>query len=371
MANKTLLLAAAVLVAVICASAFVVLYNPLSENPNAEPQTRTITDMTGRTVTIPTEINSIIALNPGALRLVTYMGASDMICGVEQHETDLAGRPYAMANPHYADLPVIGPQFGGDPELIAAQNPDVVFDSNTVVSDLDALQNQIGIPVIGLAYGGLDTPELTQTFYDGLTLIGDVLNKQDRATNVIYYVSGLIDDLDARTSTIPDADKPSVYVGGLSSRGYHGMPSTAAYYAPFSLTNSNNVITAEMAKNSTAVVNIDVEVLPSLNPQKIFVDYNGLDLCRQDVQGHSDVYCELDAIANGETYGVMGYNWYALNFDVVLSDAYYVGTVLYPNSFSDVNPATKADEIYTFLVGAAIYDQMTQLYGPFQKVSLT
>lgn len=332
--------------------------------------TQQIVDMLGRNVTVPNNINSIVGVSPGCLRLLTYMDTNDLVCGIEEFETDLAGRPYAMAHPEYANLSIIGPQFGGDPELIAAQAPDVVFSTDGIATNLDSLQEQLGIPVVGIVYGGLDTPEKTQAFYEGLTLIGKVLHKEDRATEVINYVSGLIDDLDSRTSSIPDSAKPSVYVGGLSSRGTHGITSTNAYYAPFTLTNSKNVITSDMVQDSTSVVNIDAEVIPGLNPDVIFIDYNGLSLCQEDVQNHMDVYGGLDAIQNGCTYGVMGYNWYHLNFDVVLTDAYYVGTVLYPDEFADIDPATKADEIYTFLVGAPVYAEMAELYGPFAPVSL-
>lgn len=368
MAKKSV--AVAVVVAVVLISAFAVVFWSPSGNPSQQSGTQQVIDMTGRNVTVTNNVQSIVAVNAGALRLVTYVGASDMVCGVEEVESDLAGRPYAMAHPEYAALPVIGPQFGGDPELIAAQNPDVVFTTDTVVSNLDALQNQLGIPVIGIVYGGLDTPELAQTFYDGLTLIGKVLHKEARATEVINYVSGLINDLNERTSGIPDSEKMSVYVGGLSSRGAHGFTSTGAYYAPFTLTNSKNVITPAMAQNSTSVVNIDVEVLPGLNPDIIFIDYGGLSICQEDVQNHLDVYESLDAITNDYTYGVMPYNWYHLNYDVVLTDAYYIGTILYPNQFADIDPVQKANEIYEFLVGAPLYEQMMQIYGPFEAINL-
>ena len=220
------------------------------------------------TVTVPNNVTRVIGVNYGALRLITYLGAASMVCGIEQTETELAGRPYAMANPQYANLPVIGPQFGGDPELIAPK-PDVVFSTDAIVSTLDSLQSQLGIPVIGIVYGGLDTEESRQTFYDSLTLMGKVMHKEDRATEVINYVSGIIDDLNTRTANIPDADKPSVYVGGLSSRGNHGFTSTSASYAPFTLTNSKNVITMEMASNSTQVVNVDVRT-PQPKPRHNF-----------------------------------------------------------------------------------------------------
>jgi iron complex transport system substrate-binding protein len=370
MVKKIVAIAVIVVVAVVLISAFAVLLWAPPGNSGPQSGTQQIVDMAGRTVTVPNDVQRVIAVNSGCLRLLTYMDASDIVCAVEEVESNSSGRPYAMAHPEYATLPVIGPVHGGDPELIASQEPDVIFKQDFDVTNLDSLQEQTGIPVISLVYGGLDTPEKVQTFYDGLTLIGKVLHKEDRATEIINYVNGVIEDLDSRTSSIPDEDKLSVYVGGLSARGMHGITSTNAYYAPFTLTNSKNVITSEMVQDSTAVVNIDAEVIPGLNPDVIFIDYNGLSLCQEDVHNHADVYGDLDAIQNDRTYGVMGYNWYHLNFEVVLTDAYYVGKILYPDQFTDIDPVEKADEIYTFLSGAPLYDEMAELYGPFASVSL-
>jgi iron complex transport system substrate-binding protein len=299
------------------------------------------------------------------------MNASSLVCGVEQTELTSGGRPYAIAHPEYATLPVIGPQFGGDPELIAAQHPDVVFTTNTAAIDLDSLQSQLGIPVIGFNYGGVETPESRQDLYDSLTIIGQVLHMETRATTVINYIDGLITDLNSRTINIADADKPTVYIAGISARGTHGFTSTSAAYAPFTLTNSKNVVTLELANNSTGTVTLDLEALPSLNPQIIFADYAGMQLSMQDIQNHMDVFNQLDAISNGRTYGVLGYNSYAQNFEIALSDAYYVGTVLYPTQFAGIDPVQKANEISTFLCGAPTYDAMVALYGPFEQVSLT
>ncbi|MCW4018569.1 MAG: ABC transporter substrate-binding protein [Candidatus Bathyarchaeota archaeon] len=366
---------AVICVVIIAVSAItaVVYYQPFSSpsSPTGTSlqATQQIVDMTGRTVTVPTNITRIIAVYT-ALRLITYMNASSLVCAVEQIETTEGGRPYNLAHPEYTTLPLIG-SLGGDAELIAAQHPDVVFDAYRTAADLDSLQSQLGIPVIGLAVGGLDNPEDRQTFYDSLTLLGKVLHKETRATGVINYVDEIVSDLNTRTSNIADADKPTVYVGGLSWSTAHGITSTSAAYSPFALTNSKNVVTLEMANNSTSVVTIDTEILPNLNPQIIFVDYGGITLIQQDVQNYPEIFNQIDAIKNGHVYGVLCYVWYGVNVDVALADAYYVGSVLYPSQFSDIDPEQKAGEICTFLCGAPAYDQMVSLDGPFGPVPIT
>jgi iron complex transport system substrate-binding protein len=336
-----------------------------------EPTSQVVTDSVGRTVTVPYKVTRIIGLNYGCLRLLTYMNASTLVCGVEQTEATSTGRPYALAHPEYATLTKIGPQFGGDPELIAAAKPDVVFVTDYSKTSADSLQSQLGIPVISLTYGDISTSDGREVLYQSFDVIGQVLHNEARATSVENYIDGIINDLNTRTSSIADSDKPTVYIAGLSSRGAHGFTSTSAYYAPFTLTNSKNVVTDEMAKNSTSVVTLDLEALPSLNPQIIFTDYAGMTLIKQDVQAHPEIFNQLSAVTNGKVYGVLNYNSYTTNFEIALSDAYYVGSVLYPNQFSDVNAAAKADDIYTFLCGAPVYSQMVSLYGPFGPVDIT
>ncbi len=340
-------------------------------SPTPEPTSQTVTDMVGRTVTVPYKVTRIVGLNYGCLRLLTYMNASTLVCGVEQTEATSTGRPYAMAHPEYANLTKIGPQFGGDPELIAAAKPDVVFVTDYSQTSADSLQSQLGIPVISLTYGDIATSDQRQILYQSFDIIGKVLHKEARATSLENYIDGIVKDLNTRTASIADSAKPTVYIAGLSNRGAHGFTSTSAYYAPFTLTNSKNVVTIEIAKNSTSVVTLDLEVLPSLNPQIIFTDYAGMTLIKQDVQAHPEIFNQLTAVTSGKTYGVLNYNSYTTNFEIALSDAYYVGSVLYPSQFSDVNAVQKADEIYTFMVGAPVYSQMSSLYGPFAPVSIT
>ncbi|AEK19444.1 periplasmic binding protein [Methanococcus maripaludis X1] len=68
-----------------------------------------IVDTIGREVAVPKEVNSIVCVGSGSLRLLTYLDAVDMISGVEYSETKPTGRPYSLANTKiYSSLPIIG-----------------------------------------------------------------------------------------------------------------------------------------------------------------------------------------------------------------------------------------------------------------------
>ena len=101
-----------------------------------------------------------------------------MICGVEEQETRPNEFTHIFAHPDLARLPIIGPGMGGDPELIMAAGPDVIFMTSTTAGEADALQKQTGIRVITNEYGDLGRNRTT--FNNSLQLIGQVLHTEDK-----------------------------------------------------------------------------------------------------------------------------------------------------------------------------------------------
>jgi len=54
----------------------------------------------------------------------------------------------------------------------------------------------------------------------------------------------------------------------------------------------------------------------------------------------------------------------------MIADAYYIGKVLYPEQFSDVDPEKKADEIFTMFVGKPVYTDLKGPLGGFEKIEI-
>ncbi|KZL92076.1 hypothetical protein [Clostridium magnum] len=66
----------------------------------------------------------------------------------------------------------------------------------------------------------------------------------------------------------------------------------------------------------------------------------------------------------------MPYNFYTTNIETAIADAYYLGKVLYPEKFKDVEPEKKADEIYKAFLGKERYSEMAKNFGGFKKITL-
>jgi iron complex transport system substrate-binding protein len=338
---------------------------------HADVSTIAVTDLTNRTVTVPEYPQRVVAFGAGALRHIVYLQATDLIVGVDDMELGSPNpfgsgmpsgtdRPYSLANPEITNLPSIGTR-DGDAELISAQKPDVIFFYWGTDKSANTLQEKTGIPVVALHSGdlGKDRP----LFYQSLRTMAAILNREDRAEEVITYIDGTMSDLANRTENIGNAEKPRVYIAGIAFRGAHGFLSTEPNYPPLAMVNGKNVAAGV---GPGGQVMIDKEKLIEWDPEYIFIDEASYALVREDLD--DPVFQSLDAVKNGRVYGVLPYNWYANNYDTVLADAYFIGKTLYPDQFADIDPKQKADEIYTFLDGKPVYTNMESLFGGFRPL---
>ncbi|MFZ2098645.1 MAG: iron ABC transporter substrate-binding protein [Anaerolineales bacterium] len=334
----------------------------------------TVTDLLGRQVSLPATVERVVAIGPGALRLYVYAGNLEYVVGVEQMETGgVSGRPYMLANPSLAKLPVIGqggPNNAPDPEKLLTVTPDVIFSTYaTDAAAADELQVKTGIPVVVLSYGGFGiTSIFGQTILDSLMLVGQVTGDTVKAQAATDFIKQAQQDLDNRTKDIPDADKPTVYVGGLGSKGTHGIESTQAQYALLDVIHAKNVVD-ETGKSGSVM--IDKEKLIEWDPDFIFIDQGGYASVVEDYQKSSAFYELLSAVKNDMVYSQLPYNNYSTNIDTAIADAYYLGKILYPEAFADIDPAKKADEIYQVMLGQPLYDQMAGAFGEFGKLKLS
>lgn len=331
-----------------------------------------ITDMAGREVEVPNEVDKVTGLGIGALRTLVYLETTNRIVGSSSTDKKLNDTlPYLLAQPEIVDLPEVESSGSVNLESIISLDPDVIIASYYSIADADGIQEDTGIPVVVVRPGeGASEPlnysSDTNDFYQSVRIVGNITDKQDRAEDIVSYIKALVNDLDERTANISEGSKLNVYVGGLSRKGSYGLTMTQRKYPPFVLTHSKNVAGDIEAPSNT--VEIDSEQLISWDPDVIFVDEVNLPLVIEDITDPK--FSNLTAVINGEVYGVFPYPRYGLNHGVVFANSYYVGKVLYPDQFSDTNVTQKADDIFAFLVGEQVYDIMEENTGGYTKLDL-
>ena len=327
---------------------------------------RTITDGALRQVEVPEKINSIVCVGVGALRYTCYMGAADLVVGVEDYEVKPGmSRLYNYVNfDQFKRLPVIGTNGQPNTEEIISLAPDVIVMSAYASVEADDLQDKTGTPVVVVP--GSDTT-LDAAAYETIRIMGQLYGMETRAAELTDYLQTIQRDLDDRTKDIPDSEKPSVYVAGVSFKGAHGFEGTEAYYGPFELIHANNLANTT---GQTGAFDIDLEQVLSWDPEIIFLDFNGMDLIREDYAKNPDYYNSLTAVQEGRVYSQISFRSSASNLETALADAYYAACVMYPEQFQDVDPAAKAGEIFEMLLGANPYEDLKEAGYEFRPIQI-
>ncbi|MDE2519199.1 MAG: iron ABC transporter substrate-binding protein [Methanocorpusculum sp.] len=333
-----------------------------------ETETITITDSAGREVVIPADPQRIAVSGSGSTRLVAYLGALDRVVAVDSQDgkttqtSDL--RPYGLANPGLRELPTLGTAKGQiEPERLLAASPDLILKSTSgtdLAGEADELTAKTGIPVV--LYSQYDPGTKPDEFAENLRLLGKVLGKEERAEEILKYFDAIREDLASRTKDIPDEGKPMLYVGGVAYSGSHGFYSTQPNYLPFRYLSANNAAAgADTGSGTTENAKVAKEQILAWDPDILFVDLATLTAAGGGsiVELSTDPsYNSMTAVQTGEVYAVLPHTSMGANYETILADAYYIGKVLYPEQFADIDPAAKADEIYEFVVGAPVYDQL-------------
>jgi len=333
----------------------------------------TVTDALGRVHELPDDVSRVICSGSGCLRLLTYLTAQDLAVAVDDIESKrnrFDSRPYAMANPEFKTMPIFG-QFRGqdNPELILTLDPQpqVIFKTfATMGHDPVELQSKTGLPVVVLDAGDLGGRR--DRFYASLRLMGQIVGKTERAESLVAYFDAAIADLAQRTADIPGSQRPSVYIGGVAYKGPHGFQSTEPTYPPFLFVQARNLARDEGGAGQD-LSNTDVakEKIVAWDPEHLFLDLSTLQM-GEEAGGLYELrtdpaYATLTAVREGRVYGVLPYNWYSQNFESILANAYFVGKILYPDRFEDIDPKVKADEIYSFVVGKPVFTEMNRTFS--------
>lgn len=328
--------------------------------------TRTIVDSMEREVELPETVERVVCVGVGALRYSCYVGAADRVVGVEDYETKPGmTRLYQYVNfGRFQNLPVTGTNGVPFEEEIINVDPQVIVVSAYADVDPEALTAKTGIPVVMVP--GSDTT-LDEKAYTTIRILGQLYGLEERAQALTAYLEEIQQDLEQRTASIPEEKKPTVYVGGVSFKGHHGFEGTEAFYGPFELIHAANLANTT---GQTGAFNIDVEQVLGWDPEIIFLDFNGMELIREDYAKNPDFYEALTAVQQGRVYSQISFRSSASNLETALADAYYAACIMFPEEFADVDPVEKTGEIFTRLLGTNPYEDLKEAGYEFCQLTL-
>ncbi len=362
---------------------------PTDTNPPVDdtPEEVTLTDMIGREITVtPGTYKRVVCIGAGALRMYSYIGDVTLLAGVEDIDNlslsdrpkmfDKVARPYLQAfSDTFEKLPSCG--VGGpnaqaaEAEKILSCNPDIVISEYEDVDKENALQEQLGVPVVTLRTGPAGV--FAEEFRGSMTLLGQIFGEETKAANLLEFVDAETAEIQKRTKDIPDAEKPSVYICGLGNWGTTDHLMTAQGYKPFAIANIKNVVT-DLEKNGIQKIEAEKFVAVGKDADVMIIDAAAVKNIKPLFKEDKTLLDPMKAWKEGNVYLEMAYNAYYTNYEIALANTWYYAKCVYPDKFADIDMGAKLNEITKAFLGQNLADAvfaMDQSFGGYQKIDTT
>lgn len=160
--------------------------------PTSAPEVTILTDMVGRQVELPAQVETVVSLASSNTEILYAIGAGDMLIGRDS---------YSDYPEEVADVAVVGDFNGPNIEAIAEAQPDVVLASSLLEDVINQLTD-LGITVFcteASDYEGI---------YTSIELIGTICGKTEEASALCAQMRETIDAVYAAAAT---ENQPTVY----------------------------------------------------------------------------------------------------------------------------------------------------------------
>ena len=285
--------------------------------------TRVFTDSCGREVTVPADIQKVAVSGPLA-QMVVFAIAPDKMVGVA-NAWDESAKAYFDAK--YLELPLLGQLYGGKGELnletLLAVEPDVVIDvgepKDSMAEDLDALQEQTGIPFVHIdAY--------LASMDDTYAMLGDLLAMPNEAQGLADYCRYAYDKVKAIADSVEKVNL--LYVTGEEGLN---VIARGSYHAEVIDMLCNNLAVVDEPSSKGTGNEVDMEQILNWNPDAVIFAPGSIYSTVAD----NENWQTIPAIRDGRYYEApMGpYNWMGFPPSVQrILGMQWMAKVLYPDA---------------------------------------
>lgn len=256
-----------------------------SDAPESSHYPIEVEDAYGHAVQITMEPERIVSLMPSNTEIVFALNKGDALVGV----TDFDDYPEEAAA-----IEAVGSGMGFDVERVLALEPDLVLDhassGDAANEGLQQLENA-GIDVLTVA-----DPQSLEEAYDVIEKVGTVVNREEKAEDIIETVESEIEDIQAVTGDIPKEEQKRVWIE---------VSSDPDLYTAGGGTFMDDMLTAVGARNaaedSEGWVAFTEEDAVALDPDVIITTYGDEETIME-----REGWQEVTAIQEEAVYGLDG-----------------------------------------------------------------
>ncbi|AGB77967.1 ABC-type Fe3+-hydroxamate transport system, periplasmic component [Enterobacteriaceae bacterium strain FGI 57] len=314
---------------------------------------RTLTDQLGRQVTLPDTVNRVVVLQHQTLNLLVQLDAGKDVVGVLSSWKKQLGPDFARFMPTLSALPMPGDLTQVNIESLLALHPQVVFVANYAPAAMIQQIQNAGIPVVAISLredAAGEKNKMNPTMADeehayneglkqGIRLIGEVVNREKQADELIRYTFSARQKFNAPVADIPEDKKVRVYMANPDLNTYGSGKYTGLMMQHAGAMN----VAAATVKGARQV---SLEQVLQWNPQVIFVQDRYPEVVKEittDPQWQT-----IDAVKNHRVWLMPEY---AKAWGYPMPEALAIGELwmakkLYPERYKNVDVDAQAQDYY-------------------------
>nr|WP_319537441.1 ABC transporter substrate-binding protein [uncultured Methanospirillum sp.] len=322
----------------------------VAQDSNSGPNTKSITDMAGRTLTVPNQITNVLSTYPPTTEMI-YMLAPEKLMGWQTDEKNMTYMPEK-----YRTLPVVGGWYGGltaDYETFISMKPDAIFTGFTkngnYLETINERQEKFGsIPYIAVE----DTTNVNN-FAPAIKYMGELLGEEQKAVELTSYYDNVYNKVSGIAASIPESEKKSVYY----AEGPEGLttdPKGSMHAQLIDLCGGINVYEGAQ-KGEMGLSPVSMEQVLEWNPDVIIAGSKGF----YDKVYSDPNWQKIKAVQDKQVYCVPTnpFGWFdrppCLN---VIIGIPWTAKVLYPDKFADIDLKSLTKEYYQKFIHTDLTD---------------
>ena len=290
-----------------------------------EQEAKTITDMMGRQIELPEEVDVIFCIDPMS-SITLYTVAPDKLAGWNYEFNDYEAK-YLLEE--YRDLPVYGMGGSINVEAVVTAGPDVALLTGTMgdklVETADSFSEKLGVPVIILDNSLSEAPAV-------YTLLGEITGETQQAKDLSEYAQNALD-------SVADVDEEVTiyYANGVASLDTSAKGTAASML--FDMIHADNVCTLESESGDR--ISVTKEHIIEWDPQYIFVNGEPTEGLSGSTAAQAILddpqYANVQAVMNGNVISIpkSPFAWVDRPRSTnLLIGIGWLGSILYPDKYT-------------------------------------
>lgn len=309
-------------------------------------EVRTITDIMGVEVQIPSEVHEVINLYPFGCQMMVGLGLEDYLIGISEDTVETEW--IEVMCPDLGNIPTYSDEVSA--ETLLAANPDIVFCADP--DRAEELRSK-GVPCITFMYLTIDDLKYN------VDLLGEILGgeAEKKCSTYIEYLDNQIDNVKNSLEGVVTERETIYYINANSDKGFYktaGAGSTTDYCAQLSYVDLATAPLIDFPESK-----VDAEALLATNPENVIIGGRYQHVIYDDIFD-ADEWQHISAIENTNVYKIpmslSAWNRYSLETALLIP---WTASVVYPEYY-EFDAVNETIEFYKTFMGYELTEEQAQ-----------